>query len=133
MAEPKANRPSETAMLVGEIIADAQKLVRQELELAKVEIRQEWVNAKVAAVSIVTAAAFVFLAVLLFTFGLVFLLHDLTALPMSACFGIVILLTVLVGSGFYYLAVKKAKAVDVIPRQTVRSIKESVKWIRSRA
>ena len=44
-----ADSPASVTQLVGGIVADVQTLMRQELQLAKVEIRQEWDKTKTAA------------------------------------------------------------------------------------
>ena len=126
-----ASTPKQAATLLGEIIVDAQTLVRQELELAKVEIRQELDFAKAAAVAFCTAVVIGLISLTLFFFGLVYLLNDLTHLPMSACFGIVFVIAIGLGAGYFYAATRKAKPFNFIPRETLRSLKENLPWIRN--
>src|SRR4051794_38060681 len=117
--------------LVGGIINDAQQLIRQEVALARKEIQEELGKAKSAAVSMAAGLALAVVGGLLLCQMLVYLLQDLTGLPLWGCFAIV-------GGTFLLLAVVLALVarnmvgrIDVVPRQTVETMKENVQWIKS--
>lgn len=119
------------AALVGDIIQDAQKLIRQELALARTEIQCEWTKAKSAAVVFSAAAAVCGLGGILLAFALVHGLGAITGLPLwldyaifSAAFFAVGLLLFVKGRG-------QARQVDFVPHETVNTVKENVQWIKN--
>jgi len=120
-----------TGTLVSEIIADAQALIRHEVSLAKVEFKEDWSRMKNVAVAfslagLVAAAAFVFFCLC----GSQLLVE--AGLPLWASYLIV---GVILGAAGYFLlkgAEAKRRSIDVVPRQTIESIKESVQWIKNR-
>jgi multidrug transporter EmrE-like cation transporter len=129
-ALPESN--GSTASLLGEIIADAQKLVRQELSLAKVEVKGEWTKAKRSLLDLGVAWMVLGVGVLLSSFALVHGMTVLTGFPLWAGFGLVALLALGAGLLLYKEAKRKLEEVSLVPQQTVNSVKENVQWIRSR-
>jgi hypothetical protein len=129
--------------LVGGIINDAQQLIRQEVTLARREIQDELTKAKSAAVSFGTGVALAVVGVLLLGHMLVYLLHWLATrqypdgtvmveyLPLWGCYAIVGGLSVAVAGGLLYAAKSQAKKIDLVPRQTVETMKENVQWIKN--
>jgi Flp pilus assembly protein TadB len=121
--------PSMTSLVSG-IVADLQRLLRQEMELARTEVRQEWDKAKTAAGALAAGAALFAVAGLLLCFMFVHLVHYF-GVPLWGCFGIVggVLLlagVVLAGTGY-----ARARSVHVVPPQTVETLKENVQWIKN--
>jgi len=126
------SQPSMTS-LVGGIINDAQQLIRQEVALAKREVQDELAKVKAAAVAGAVAMASSVVGGLLLCFMLVYLIHAMSdqRIPLWGCFG-------LVGGGFLAVAAacalfakNQASKIDVVPRQTVESIKENVQWLKN--
>ncbi len=114
------------ASLVSGIISDAQKLIRQELELARQEVRQEWTKARDAALSMAIAAGAAFFAALLFLFGLVYLLAAVTPVPAWGWFLIGALLLGIGAGILFFTGKQKADEVSVIPPRTAETLKEIV-------
>jgi uncharacterized membrane protein YqjE len=122
--------PSLTALVSG-IVGDLQKLVRQEIQLARTEVKQEWEKTKSAAGAMAVGAVLLSLGGVILCFGLVYLLWWLTDLPRWACFGIVGLALVSLGGILLVAGRARASQVQVIPPQTAETMKENVQWIQN--
>src|ERR1700730_15184642 len=81
-------RQSSAALVTG-IVDDFQRLLRQEAQLAKQELKQEWQKIKMAAASFLVGAAVSIFAVLILLFMIVYLLAYYTPIPTWGCYGIV--------------------------------------------
>jgi len=123
-------QPSMTALVSG-IVSDAQQLIRQELALAKSEMREEWCKTKSAAVSFGAAAGVGVLAVVLLSFMLVHLLNWLTGMPLWGCFAIVGGLFAAVAVILFFTGKNKAEQISVVPRQTMETMRENVQWLKN--
>ena len=115
--------------LIGNISNDLSQLFRQEVELAKVELKQEATKAGKAAGMLGAAAFAGYLAVLLLSFALVYGLDDVmdrgwAALIVAAVWGVV-------GGVLYANGRKKLKTVDPVPHRTVDTIKEDAQWLKN--
>ena len=129
-AEERAPEEQSVARLVGDIVADAQKLVRQEIALARVELQEEWKKTKDAARGFTVAVVMGFVTV--FIAGMA-IAHILEAIGVTLWLSYV-LVTVLYGGiagTMLFRGTKAAKQIDFVPRQTVESMKENVQWIRN--
>ena len=131
------NQPS-LSSLVGGIINDAQQLIRQEVLLVRREVQAELNKAKAAAISLGVGMALGVVGGLLLCFMLVHLLYWLTnpqlpheQLPLWGCFGIIGVLFLIVAAGLAYFAKSQVSKIDVVPRQTVETMKENVQWIKN--
>jgi len=136
MTENRLENPASMTSLVGGIINDAQQLIRQELTLARREVQEEMNKAKAAAIALAVGAFITFFGGVLLSLMLVHLLHWLTnsmppGFPLWACYGIVGAVFAFVGLVMLYAAANKAGAINLVPRQTVESMKENVQWIKN--
>jgi len=118
------------ASLLGGLIEDTQRLVRQEAALARRELTEELEKTKWGAMCL--AGAFVLLTQvgMLFAFTLVKVLQHF-ALPDQewACFAIVTALFI-AGSGLLaWAGVMKFRQVHVVPPQSAESIREDVEAV----
>jgi len=115
--------------LIGNISNDLSQLFRQEVELAKAELKQEASKAGKAAGFLGVAGFAGYLAVVLLSFALVFALANVmdagwAALIVAALWGIV-------GAVLYSSGRKQLKTVDPVPHRTVDTIKEDAKWLKN--
>jgi uncharacterized membrane protein YqjE len=115
--------------IVGDIAKDVSALVRQEMDLAKVEMKQEATKAGKGAGMLGGAGVAGHMALLFLTFTLVFLLDnwmpiELAALILTAVWGIVA--AVLAARGR-----KELKQVDPKLQTTQRTLKEDVQWAKA--
>ena len=122
---------SETSVgeLIGNISNDLSTLFRQEVDLAKAELKQEATRAGKAAGMLGGAGFAGYLAVVLLSFALVFALGNVMDLGWAAL--IVAVLWAIIGAVLYANGRKKLKAVDPTPRRTVETIKEDAQWMKN--
>jgi len=130
---PPYNSEPTLAQLVSELVSDAKQLLRQEVALAKHEIQEEIRKTKVAVVSLGAGIGIAALGGLLLIIMLVHLLNALTELPLWACYGIVGGICALVGIVLLYLGKKQMTRIDMVPQQTVETMRENVRWIKEKA
>ncbi|MBW1600521.1 phage holin family protein [Streptomyces sp. JJ66] len=114
--------------LLSKVTEDVQRLVRQEVELAKAEVREEAGKAGKAA-GMFGGAAFAGYMVLLFlSMTLMFVLWGAMDLRWAA-----LILTgvwALIAAGLFALGRSKMRQVSPKPEQTVETLKEDAQWAR---
>ena len=115
--------------IIGNISNDLSQLFRQEVELAKAELKQEATKAGKAGGMLGAAALAGYLVVLLLTFALVFALGEVIPLGWAAF--IVGLVWAAVGAVLYVNGRKKLKTVDPVPRRTAETLKEDARWLKN--
>jgi hypothetical protein len=122
-----ASEPSIVALLGG-IINDAKSLLALGMALGKLEVQDQLRKGKTAAITLGIAIGIVAVGGLLLMLMLVQVLAAFTEIPLWRCFGIVG--TALVAIGGVLLAIGKTKAeeLDVVPQQTVETMKENTQW-----
>jgi uncharacterized membrane protein len=130
---PLYNPEPTLAQLVSDLVSDAKQLMRQELALAKHEIHEEVRKTKVALVSLGAGISIVAIGGLLLIVMLVHLLNALTGLPLWACYGIVGGVCAIVGVVLLYRGKQQMSQIDMVPQQTVETMKENVRWIKGKA
>ena len=133
MNSPPYNSEPTLAQLVSELVSDAKLLLRQEVALAKHEIRAEVRKSKVALMSLGAGIGIAALGGLLLIVMLVHLLNALTELPLWMCYGIVGGVCAIVGIVLVYTGKKQMASIEVIPPQTVETMRENVRWIKEKA
>lgn len=123
--------PADTSIgeLIGNISNDLSQLFRQEVELAKVELKQEAAKAGKAAGMLGGAGFAGYLAVVLLSFALVFGLSNVMDAGWAAL--IVAVIWLVIGAVLYVNGRNKLKAVDPMPRRTVDTIKEDAQWLKN--
>jgi putative superfamily III holin-X len=127
----RAEEVSETSIgdLIGNISNDLSTLFRQEVELAKAEVKQEAAKAGKAAGMLGAAAFAGYLTVVLLSFALVFALGNVIDLGWAAL--IVAVIWGVVGAVLYSTGRKRLKTVDPVPHRTVDTIKEDASWLKN--
>jgi hypothetical protein len=118
------------AELVSELVNDAKQLLRQELALAKHEIREEVRKTKTALIFLGVGIGIAAIGGLLLIVMPVHLLNALTELPLWSCYAIVGGVCAVVGMVLLYRGKQRLAEIDVIPQQTVETMKENVRWIK---
>lgn len=131
--EPSYHSEPSLAQLLSALANDAKQLLRQELALAKHEVREEVRKTKVALMSLGLGIGLAAIGGLLLIWMLVYGLNTLTELPLWACCGIIGGFFAIVGVILLYLGKKKMAQIDVVPPLTVETMKENVQWIREKA
>jgi hypothetical protein len=132
MTAPQVTDRRGSEMSVGDIIGnisdDLSRLFRQEVELAKSELKQEAGKAGMAAGMLGGAGFAGYLAVVLLSFALVFGLSNVIDPGWAAL--IVAAIWLSIGAALYAIGRQKLKTVDPMPRRTVDTIKEDAQWLR---
>lgn len=117
--------------LIKGILDDTQTLLRQEITLARVEVSEDVKRAREAAVALSGGVFAAGLAAVLLAFTIV---HGLVALvptlPLWGAYGIVFLTVGVIAAVLLASAKGKAKAVNMIPEQTIETMRENVQWIQ---
>ena len=116
--------------LVAGIVDDATHLFRKELELAKLEIRNDLKNLKSLLTGIAIGVIFMLLGISILCVALALALFAYTTLPQWACFGLVGVVMLVAGRCFILAGTRKNK-FDLIPQRTVEAVKEDIGWIKS--
>ncbi len=122
---------SSVTEIVRGLLDDVRELFREEVALARAEVRQELSNAKAAAVRFAAAAVLASVGAL---FILTFCALDLASLlhwPAWAGFIIVGVVLAIVGGVLAMSGRSKLQRVQPLPK-TSQSVKENAEWIRSR-
>lgn len=124
---PKVEKP--LSALISDMTSDVGTLVRKELELAKIETKEE-LSRTAKAGGMLGAAGFAgYLAVVMLSFALAFLL-DL-AMPLWVAFLIVALLYGAAAAFLFVRGRERMKQVNPVPEQTVETVKEDVEWLKA--
>lgn len=114
--------------LVGELTGDLQKLFRQELELARVELKAEAAKAGKAAGMLGGAGFAGYMVAVLLSFAVVFGLANVMDLGWSAL--IVAVVWGIAGAIMFTLGRARMRTVSPKPQQTVDTLKEDAQWAR---
>jgi len=129
--ERTAEDPAETSIgeLIGNISNDLSQLFRQEVELAKAEVKEEAAKAGKAAGMLGAAGFAGYLTVVLLSFALVFALGNVMNLAWAAL--IVAAIWGIAGAVLFATGRKRLKTVDPMPRRTADTLKEDAKWLKN--
>ncbi|MGI5167552.1 phage holin family protein [Spirillospora sp. CA-253888] len=114
--------------LLGAVTADLQKLFRQEIELAKVELRAEAVKSGKAAGMLGGAGFAAYMVLLLVSLAVVFGLANVMDAGWAAL--LVAVVWAVVGAVLYTRGRARMRAVSPVPEQTVETLREDAEWAR---
>lgn len=114
--------------LINEAMGDVSELMRKEVELAKLELREEASKASKAGAKLGAAAAAGYLALLLASFALAWGLAELIGPGWG--FLIVAVLYAIVAVVLFMNGRKQFRKISPMPRQTVETLKEDAAWAR---
>jgi len=128
--ERRATEEPSIATLLGGVVADAQELVRKEIDLAKQEVRTEIDKAKDTAISMGIGGAVAAIGGLLLVLMLVHLLSDVFGLSLWISYLIVGAVFAIVGGILIQRGRSKASEINLVPQATVQEVKKDVEWIK---
>ena len=131
MSTPVRPEPEETSIgeLIGNISDDLSRLFRQEVELAKSEVKQEAAKAGKAAGMLGGAGFAGYLAVVLLSFAAVFGLANVMNAGWAAL--IVAVIWAVIGGVLYTTGRKQLQTVDPVPHRTMDTLKEDAQWLKN--
>lgn len=124
---PATTRPS-VGELVGDISADFTRLMRDEVALAKAELREEAAQVGKAG-SLYAIAGFAgYMTAVLLTLTAVFALGNVMNLAWAAL--IVTGVWAVIAAVGFLLGRKRMRGFSPVPQQTVETLKEDARWLR---
>jgi len=130
MDERNGTQTASLQFLLGGIVSDIRQLLRQEIQLARYELYDEWRKLRIVLCCVAAGAVLLAGSVLPLGSALAYLLHEVAHWPLWASFGVV-------GGGLFLLGVTalavaayKVMQIRVIPPQTAETMKENVEWLR---
>jgi hypothetical protein len=127
-APPPVDDKASLGDLVGELAQDLSRLMRQELELAKAEIREEATKASKAAGMLGAAGFAGYMTAVLLSFALAFGLAYAVGLGWATL--IVAVLWGIAGAVLYSAGRSRLKSVSPKPERTIDTLKEDAEWAR---
>src|SRR5262245_6185640 len=116
--------------LVAGIVDDLKTLIKQEMAFGRAEVLQQINKTKRAAIAMsagIGAGAVGIMFLLLF---IVHVIHEAGGLPLWVSYAIVGGVLAVIGCILFFLGKRQASEVNLVPRQTIESIKENVQWIK---
>ena len=118
------------ATLLGEVVSDAQALVRGEMELARAEVRDEIRDARKGLMELTLSGALLAIGALMLGMMVVQLLVAVFGLELWMSY--LIVGAVLTGLGYlrFKSAEKRIADLDPVPHETVDSVRKDLEWIR---
>lgn len=117
--------------LLSGIVSDVAQLFAHEIELAKLELKEDIRATKAFVGFLVVGASIAAMGFFMILVMLAYLLNAKTILPLWGCFGIVGGGTFLVGAAFLMWSNHKKATVDFIPQRATEAVKEDIGWISS--
>jgi MFS family permease len=131
MAQTEVVHDSIGGLLRG-ILMDIRTLIREEIELARVEIREQAGRARAAAVSFAIAAVALACGGVLLLVALATGIADLFNWPVWSGFLIVAMLLSLLGVVTLSSGRSALRKIHAVPEETVSTLKENSEWIAKR-
>jgi len=129
---PSPNADPSLASLIGGIINDAKDLLLHEFLIAKLEMQNELRQTKAAAISFAIGAGTAVVGGLLLILMLVHLLNTFTTIPLWGCYGIIGGSLLFVGLIVLSTSKRTVEPIDVVPQQTIGTLKEHANGPRNR-
>jgi hypothetical protein len=121
---------TEIGALLGELGEEARLLVRQEVELAKTEIKESTQHATGAGAGFGAAALVGYLALAILAVAAGLGLAEV--MPAGLAFLIVGIVLAVVAGVAFLIGRKNLQALSPVPRKTIDTIKEDLSWLRAR-
>ena len=118
--------------LIRGILMDLRTLIREEIALARVEIREQAGRAKAAALSFGIAAAALAFGGIFLLISIATAIADLLNWPVWTGFLIVAVLLAIVGMVTLASGRKQLAHVHAVPQETLSTLKENSEWIAKR-
>ncbi|CAN5747666.1 phage holin family protein [soil metagenome] len=133
MAQTRTGYRDQTERSTQDLLSDfgsqVGALLRQEVELAKIETKEQLTRAGKAGAMFGAAGVAGFMALLLISFAAAWGLA--AVLPDGLAFLIVGIVYAVAAAILLASGRKKAKGISVVPQQTVQTLKEDAQWARA--
>ena len=126
---PPAEGQSVTGLVSG-ILHDAQELFKQQVALARAEIKADLSRSIQAATLLAIGALVLVPAAFLLCNMFVYMLHELAGLSVWASYGIVGGACAVLGVVLIAVGIQRFRSFNPLPDQSVEALKENLQWIR---
>lgn len=126
---PGEDQPS-IAQLIGGLVADAEHVIRKELELAKVEIEDLGKKAGRSAVAVASGGLVAGAGGLLLLFMLVHLITSVAGIELWISYAIVGGAVAVIGGILLASGIARIRNLDLVPRETADALRKDAQWIR---
>lgn len=138
MTAPSTKDAPSVPAMMSEVASDVTRLVRQEVELARTEIRAEAAKAVRGVRAIGMGSAALMLFVILVSVGGALALSEVLASRVpelanwstAVALGAVAMFWLLVGLTLLGSGRRRLRRFSPVPRQTIESLKEDIAWLR---
>lgn len=130
--DPEVVHTDSIGGLLRGILMDLRTLIREEIALARVEIREQAGRARAAAMSFGIAAAALLFGGTFLLIAIATAIADLLDWPVWAGFLVVAVLLSVVGFVTLSSGRKKIQTIHAVPEETVSTLKENSEWIAKR-
>jgi hypothetical protein len=118
--------------LIRGVLDDLRTLIREEIALARVELREQAGRARAAAICFGVAAGALAFGATFLLIAIALGIADLLKWPVWAGFLIVAVLLLLVGLVSAFAGRKQLQRFSPVPEETVTTLKENSEWIAKR-
>jgi len=123
-----AHDPGAISALLAGIVQDAQKLISQQIELLKQEIKEDLRNLAYAVAFLSVGAGLCFISLILLCFMGVYVLHEVAGLQLWLSYLIAGATFLALGGLLLYLAVHRLTTHNPLPDQSLEGLKENLTW-----
>jgi uncharacterized membrane protein YqjE len=126
------NDPSVTTLVTG-IVGDVQELIKQQIALVRVEVRDDFQKTKSAISSLAIGGGILLLGIILACLMVVYALNAAwPELPLWACYAIVGGVLLALGAGLLYAGKRKFDTFNPLPDQSYQALKENLQWQKTK-
>jgi len=115
--------------LVAGIIDDGQKLVKQQVEMLRAEIREDFRKTKDVAIYLGIGAGLAAVGGGMLMVALVYLVQYLTGWHLAGCWGLVGGLAVALGAIAFVVGGRIMASYNPLPDKSLNALQENVSWI----
>jgi uncharacterized membrane protein len=130
--EPEVVHTDSIRGLLRGILIDLRTLIREEIALARVEIRDQAGRARAAAMSFGVAAAALLFGGTFLLMAMATGIAELLDWPVWAGFLVVAVLLSVIGVVAFSSGRKQLRTLHAVPEETVETLKENSEWIAKR-
>lgn len=130
MSEVRSGDEASLGQLFSGLTSDLSELLRKEIELAKVELKQEAARATKVGGLFGASGMAGYMALVLFSFAAAWALA--VVLPRGGAFAIIAAVYAVVGTVCFLAGRQRARQVRPVPEQTVETLKEDAQWAKTR-
>jgi len=130
--DPEVAHTDSIGGLIRGILTDLRTLIREEIALARVEIREQAGRARAAAMSFGIAAAALLFGGAFLLVAVATAVADLLGWPVWAGFLAVAVLLSLIGFITLWSGRRQIRNLHAVPEETVSTLKENSEWIAKR-